>query len=96
MILELLKLYALSFLGTPYRWGGDDPLEGFDCSGLVQELLASIGSDPPGDQTSQKLYDHFSINGAYNSWGLGALAFYGKDVFHIKHGGFCLDHVRMI
>ncbi len=33
---------ALSYLGRPYIWGGDDP-SGFDCSGLVVECLKSIG-----------------------------------------------------
>lgn len=35
--------YAQRFIGLPYRWGGDDPLEGFDCSGLVIEVLKSVG-----------------------------------------------------
>lgn len=33
---------ALAYLGTPYRWGGDDP-SGFDCSGFVVECLKSAG-----------------------------------------------------
>lgn len=32
---EEVVIYALSLLGTDYRYGGDDPEEGMDCSGLV-------------------------------------------------------------
>lgn len=35
--------YLWSFIGTPYRWGGDDPMQGFDCSGLVVEVLKGVG-----------------------------------------------------
>ncbi len=33
---EEVVLSALSLLGVPYRWGGSNPSEGLDCSGLVQ------------------------------------------------------------
>lgn len=36
---ELIRT-ARSFEGVPYRWGGDDPSTGFDCSGFVQYVLA--------------------------------------------------------
>jgi hypothetical protein len=33
---------ALSLLGTPYRFGGSSPDAGFDCSGLVRHVFASV------------------------------------------------------
>lgn len=96
MNLELLKLYALTFVGINYKWGGDDPMQGFDCSGFVQELLEAAGIDPLGDQTAQGLYNYFiTVSGTTNKE-LGALAFYGKSTDRITHIAFCLDNKLMI
>lgn len=35
--------YALAQVGTPYRWGGEAPGVGFDCSGLSQAAWAAAG-----------------------------------------------------
>ena len=40
---DIMVRQAFCYLGTPYRWGGDDPMTGFDCSGFVVELLKSVG-----------------------------------------------------
>lgn len=94
--MNLLIQYALQFVGIQYKWGGAHPADGLDCSGLVQIILRSAGIDPTGDQTAQALYDAFEKNGSYGVCAAGSLAFFGKDVTHITHVGFCLDPYRMI
>ncbi len=34
--------YALSMVGINYRWGGNSPQTGFDCSGLVSHVFRQI------------------------------------------------------
>lgn len=97
-LVKILYDYAMQFVGTPYRWGGDDPIDGYDCSGFVQELLSSVGHDPKGDQTAQALFDYFNAMGRaeWNVHKIGALAFFGKDPTHISHVAMLLDEYRMI
>lgn len=38
---------AKEHLGVPYLWGGTDPHNGFDCSGLVQDAYRAIGVEMP-------------------------------------------------
>jgi murein DD-endopeptidase len=38
---------ALGQQGRPYRWGGDRPERGFDCSGLVQWSYRNVGVELP-------------------------------------------------
>jgi cell wall-associated NlpC family hydrolase len=39
--------FARSLLGAPYRWGGESPSTGFDCSGFVRYIYARFGLDLP-------------------------------------------------
>jgi cell wall-associated NlpC family hydrolase len=97
MNMEFLKLYLFALVGTPYRWGGSDPMGGFDCSGLALECLIGMGVLPPKtDMTAQGLYDHFSRVGAMGRYGIGSLAFYGKDLRSITHIAVCIDEELMI
>lgn len=88
--------YAKSHIGIPYSWGGENPVQGFDCSGFAQWILKSVGMDPKGDQSAQALYD-WSVKSLFepNRDG-GALAFYGKDPLHIIHVAFLLNQYQII
>jgi len=91
-MLSALQRYMLCFVGLPYIWGGDDPVVGFDCSGLAQEFLAAAGKDFPGDQNAQALYDLGKKAGwAPGVRGCGALCFYGSSLTHITHVAMMFD-----
>jgi cell wall-associated NlpC family hydrolase len=54
---------AMGFHGLPYIWGGDDPMRGFDCSGMCIEVLKSVGLLPrQGDWTARSLWKRFASN----------------------------------
>ena len=38
---------AQRYLGIPYRWGGESPGTGFDCSGFVQYVFSRVGVSLP-------------------------------------------------
>lgn len=93
----LLRDYAFSFLGVPYKFGGRNRLEGLDCSQFVIELLLSQGMLPFGyDSTAQGLHDHFKVFGVDSDPCAGALSFYGTSLHNIIHVGFCLNKESMI
>lgn len=99
--MQTLYQYAMSFLGTPYVWGGQSFFS-VDCSGLILELLESVGLAPKDDLSAQGIMLHFMKHGEAVSPQLGALAFFGRklntlaDTVVATHVGFCVDEKRMI
>ena len=80
---------AWKMWGLPYLWGGDDPMEGFDCSGMVVEILKSVGVLPrKGDWTAFGLYSLF-VNKEVDSVSPGCLVFWSNNSY-IVHVEFAL------
>ena len=44
---------AQQYIGIPYRWGGDSPRTGFDCSGLTMVVYRLNGLDLPRASAQQ-------------------------------------------
>lgn len=95
-MLTTLGLIAISFVTTPYIWGGSNSIEGLDCSGFVQKVLEEVGIDPPGDQTAQGLYNHFVKIGKQCIVGPDSLLFFGKSPNKITHIAIALTKEVMI
>jgi len=86
---------ALSYLGTPYVWGGDDP-SGFDCSGFVIECLKSAGIlNEREDYTAESLRRRFASR-VIDKPLEGALLFSLNRAGEACHVVICLDEYFQI
>lgn len=78
-------IYLQKWIGHFYLWGGDDP-SGFDCSGLVLEVLKSVGLVKHSiDVTANYLYLTFQKQ-KKNKGGMGCLVFWfsGDTAIHVE------------
>lgn len=93
--LDWLIHTALAYLGTPYRWGGDDP-SGFDCSGFVVECLKTAGLLSESDDLSAdglwRKYASLTIEKPER----GALLFTRNSKSVVTHVVICLDRFFQI
>lgn len=95
--MDILLKYAFSFLGVHYQWGGNNRLEGMDCSAFVNEILRSAGLVKNSeDLTAQMLYDRFERDGTVNKYQPGSLAFYGESVTKITHVALLINQYQII
>lgn len=83
-------------LHVPYKWGGNNPLEGMDCSGLVCWGLKRIGMleryDDISAQSLMKKYWDYRVPDPVR----GALLFFGPALNDVRHVGVAISERMMI
>ena len=88
--------YLKRWLFTPYRWGGDDPLAGIDCSGLVIEILKAVGLwGEKEDDVAGGILERFKANVVFRPYA-GVMVFFKKPDGSIPHVGMMIDETFMI
>ena len=83
---------ALSMVGVQYRYGGADPAEGFDCSGLVYYAYASNGHAVP--RTSRAQFEA-ALKIPFAQAAEGDLLFF-QDQESLSHVGIYLGDGRFV
>jgi cell wall-associated NlpC family hydrolase len=81
--------FALAQVGTPYRWGGETPGVGFDCSGLVQAAWAAAGVTLP--RVAQDQFDTGPLLTPGSGLQAGDLVFFGPPGGGVTHVGLVVD-----
>lgn len=75
---------AERFVGIPYRWGGNNVVEGMDCSGFVRAVYNLCGLSIPRTSSDQfKAGDLVTKNELMD----GDLVFFGSSADKISHVG---------
>jgi cell wall-associated NlpC family hydrolase len=75
---------AERFVGIPYRWGGDNVIDGMDCSGFVRAVYNLCGVSIP--RTSREQYKA-GESVAQKDMQDGDLVFFGASESKINHVG---------
>lgn len=82
---------ARSTAGIPYRYGGQDPRTGMDCSAFVRYLYAHLGYSLP--RTSREQY---AASIPIREWRVGALLFFSEGGRQIDHVGIYIGRGYML
>jgi cell wall-associated NlpC family hydrolase len=84
---------AERFVGIPYRWGGDNVVEGMDCSGFVRAVYNLCGLSIPRSSRDQfKAGDLITKNDLRD----GDLVFFGSSAESINHVGIYVGSGKFV
>lgn len=82
---------AIQYLGVPYKWGGTNPAQGLDCSGLAQLVYSNLGIQLP--RTTQQQVSMGQPVASLSQAQPGDLIFYGSPPYHV---GIYIGNSQMI
>lgn len=90
---EDITIYALGLVDTPYRYGGNTPDAGFDCSGLIGHVYRSrAGVTPPRTVASLKNWGWQVRSDSIRS---GDLVLFGRNSV-VSHAGIYVGGGRFV
>jgi cell wall-associated NlpC family hydrolase len=89
---EIVRV-AAGLIGSPYKFGGDSPAQGFDCSGLVHYSFDQLGFDVPRTAADQR---HAAKPVAREALTPGDLVFFRSSGRRVDHVGIYAGDGRFI
>jgi len=84
---------AERFVGIPYRWGGDNVIDGMDCSGFVRAVYNLCGVSIPRTSKDQYKVGESVIKKDIQD---GDLVFFGSSESKINHVGIYVGEGRFV
>jgi cell wall-associated NlpC family hydrolase len=84
---------AERFVGIPYRWGGDNVVEGMDCSGFVRAVYNLCGVNIPRTSAEQFRTGDRVVKEELKD---GDLVFFGVSADKINHVGIYVGNGRFV
>lgn len=95
-VAEDVLIRAIGLVGTPYRWGGNTPDSGFDCSGLIGYVYrGAAGIDLP--RTTQEMSNLRGPNVRRHALQPGDLVFFATNGGRrVSHAGIYVGQDRFV
>lgn len=80
---QAITSIAKTMLGLPVIWGGANPVQGFDCSGLVQYVFRQVGINLPRTADLQFLVGQTVVRSALQPGDLVYFTTYEPGASHV-------------